>query len=68
MPEKEIKYAAAIAELESILAKMQSPDCDIDNLALYASRAIELLKLCREKLTRTDMELKKSLEALPQQV
>lgn len=68
MPEKEIKYAAAIAELESILAKMQSPDCDIDNLAHYASRAIELLKLCREKLTRTDMELKKSLEALPQQV
>ena len=29
-------YAQAIAELEGILAKMQSPDCDIDNLARYA--------------------------------
>lgn len=68
MPEKEIKYSEAIAELESILAKMQSPECDIDNLALYANRAIELLKECRAKLTRTDEALKKSLEALPGQL
>lgn len=61
---KTITYAKAIAELEDILAKMQSPDCDIDNLSNYATRAIELLKICREKLTRTDEELKKSLEGL----
>lgn len=61
---QQLSYAAAIAELEQILANMQSPDCDIDNLSRYASRAIELLKLCREKLTRTDEELKKSLETL----
>ena len=57
-------YSEAIAELEGILGKMQSPDCDIDNLSKYAARAIELLKHCREKLTRTDEELKKSLETL----
>lgn len=64
MSEKETKYSEAITELEAILAKMQSPDCDIDNLSQYAARAIELLKLCRTKLTRTDEELKKSLETL----
>lgn len=57
-------YAQAIAELESILARMQSPECDIDNLARYTARAIELLKQCRAKLTKTDEELKKSLGTL----
>lgn len=61
---EEPTYSQAIAELESILARMQSPDCDIDNLARYAARAIELLKQCRAKLTKTDEELKKSLETL----
>ncbi len=62
--QSEISYSAAISELEGIVRKMQSSDCDIDNLAKYAARSIELLKLCRAKLTRTDEELKKCLEEL----
>lgn len=58
------KYSQAIAELEEILRKMQAEDCDIDNLAAYAKRSIELLKYCREKLTRTDEELKAALKEL----
>lgn len=58
------KYSQAIAELEEILRKMQAEDCDIDNLAAYAKRSIELLKYCREKLTHTDEELKAALKDL----
>lgn len=58
------KYSQAIAELEELLRKMQAEDCDIDNLAAYAKRSIELLKYCREKLTRTDEELKAALKEL----
>lgn len=61
---EEPTYSQAITELEAILARMQSPDCDIDNLSRYAARAITLLKQCRAKLTKTDEELKKSLETL----
>lgn len=62
--EKEMKYSEAIAELESIVAKMQRDDCDIDSLASYTSRALQLLKYCKEKLFATDQEVKKCLEAL----
>jgi exodeoxyribonuclease VII small subunit len=62
--DKEITYNAAISELEAIIQKMQSPDCDIDNLSKYAARSIELLKICRDKLTKTDDELKKCLQEL----
>ncbi len=64
MEKKEMKYSEAIAELESITAKMQSPDCDIDSLAGLTSRALELLKICKEKLFKTDEEVRKCLETL----
>lgn len=62
--EKEISYGQAVAELESIVAKMQSDQCDIDSLAAYTSRALELLKFCKQKLFTTDQEVKSCLEAL----
>ena len=64
MVKNELKYSEAIAELEAILAKMQGQDCDIDSLASLTSRALELLKICKEKLFKTDEEVKKCLEAL----
>lgn len=64
MEKKEMKYSEAIAELESITAKMQSPDCDIDSLATLTSRALELLKICKEKLFKTDEEVRRCLETL----
>lgn len=57
-------YNKAVAELESIVAKMQSDSCDIDSLSGYTTRALELLKYCKEKLFTTDQEVKKCLEAL----
>ena len=61
MPEK---YSEAVAELESILQKMESDQCDIDSLATYTTRALELLKFCKERLFKTDREVQQCLEAL----
>lgn len=57
VPVTELKYAAALAELEGILKKMQSDECDIDRLVVYTRRASELLAECRRRLTATDEEL-----------
>ena len=64
MEKKELRYSEAIAELESITARMQSPDCDIDSLAALTSRALELLKMCKERLFKTDEEVRRCLETL----
>ena len=64
MEKKEMKYSEAVAELEAITAKMQSPECDIDSLAAMTTRSLELLKFCKEKLFKTDTEVKKCLETL----
>ena len=57
-------YKAANAEHESILAKMESDQCDIDSLSAYTARALELLKFCKDRLFKTDKEVEKCLEAL----
>lgn len=57
-------YKEAIAELEAILAKMESDQCDIDSLSSYTARALELLKFCKERLFKTDQEVEKCLAEL----
>lgn len=64
--EEQLTYNQAINELEEIVKKMQSPDCDIDNLSKYTSRALQLLKLCKTKLTATNTELQKILAEIEQ--
>ena len=60
----DLTYTKAMQELETIVAKMQSDNCDIDALSDYTKRAAELIKFCREKLTSTDEEVKKCIESL----
>ena len=57
-------YTQAITELEEIVKKMQSPECSIDNLSQYTARSLQLLKVCKAKLTATDEELKKVLDEM----
>lgn len=59
--EKELKYEAAFAELQEIVRKMENDELDIDQLSDQLKRAQELIKLCKDKLTKTDEEIKKIL-------
>ena len=52
-------YSEAVTELEEIIKQMQSNECSIDNLSELTSRSLELLQFCKDKLTKTDEELKK---------
>ncbi len=58
----EIKYEKAVSELEAIVGKMERDELDIDQLSKQLKRAKELVKICREKLTRTDEEIKQLLD------
>ena len=58
---KEIKYEAAFAELQTIVRKMENDGLDIDQMSDQLKRAQELIKLCKDKLTKTDEEIKKIL-------
>ena len=59
-----LTYTQAVNELEEIVKKMQSPECSIDNLSQYTARSLQLLKVCKAKLTATDEERKKVLNEM----
>lgn len=60
--EKNIKYETAVKQLESIVGKMETGELDIDSLSEQLKTAKILIKICRDKLTKTDEEIKKLLE------
>lgn len=62
--DNEMTYTKAMQELDAIVARMQSENCDIDSLSAYTKRAAELIKYCKEKLFTTDEEVKKCIETL----
>ena len=58
---KEIQYEDALHELEEISRNMESGEYDVDELATQLKKAQKLIKLCRDKLTKTDQEIQKIL-------
>ena len=56
-----MKYEEAVRQLEDIVRKMENDELDIDQLSDQLKRAKELVKLCKDKLTKTDEEIKKLL-------
>ena len=58
---EQLKYETAFAELQSIVQRMETNNLDIDQLGEQLQRARELIKLCKDKLTKTDEEIKRIL-------
>ncbi len=61
---EKISFNQSLAELEKILAELRSDQCDVDTLAARTRRAVELLTLCRSRLTATEEELRTILASL----
>lgn len=43
-------YAEALAELDRILAELETGDVDVDLLAARVARAAELIAVCRQRI------------------
>lgn len=54
-------YEEAMRQLEDIVRKMESGELNIDSLCNELKRAQGLIKLCRDKLIKTDEEIKQIL-------
>ncbi|MBQ4449764.1 MAG: exodeoxyribonuclease VII small subunit [Prevotella sp.] len=60
---KSPNYEEAVSQLEEIVQKMESGELDIDMMSTELKNAQQLIKLCKDKLTKTDEEIKKILES-----
>jgi len=52
-----VGYAAAVAELEGILAELEGDSVDVDRLGAQVRRAAELIRLCRGRISGARLEI-----------
>ena len=54
-----MKYEEALAQLEGIVRKTESNELNIDEIAAQLKTAQQLIKFCKDKLSKTEAELSK---------
>lgn len=57
-------FSEAMAELESILARIESEEIDVDDLARELRRASQLLEIARAKIRKAEVEVTQIVQAL----
>jgi exodeoxyribonuclease VII small subunit len=57
-------YAAALAELEQILAELDRADVDVDVLASRVRRAATLIAFCRDRIGSARLQIEQVVGSL----
>ena len=57
MAKEKISYDDAITEIEATLEKIEGGDLGVDELAEKVGRVTELLKICRDRLHKTEEQI-----------
>lgn len=57
-------YAEASERLEAIVKRIEHESPDVDELTILVAEAVELMKFCREKLTKADKQLNELMAQL----
>jgi exodeoxyribonuclease VII small subunit len=58
----QISYEDAVKQLENIVSQMENNELDIDQMSSQLKTAQKLIKLCKDKLIKTDEEINKILK------
>lgn len=58
---KEQTYETALARLEEIVESFEQNTLELDKLSVRLKEAQKLLKFCKDKLVKTDADVKKIL-------
>ena len=61
---KAISYNEAMAEVEEILEKIENEELDVDDLAEKVKRVSVLLKICKDKLLKTNEQVEQILKEM----
>jgi exodeoxyribonuclease VII small subunit len=58
----DLKYTKAVQKIDEIIIKIESEEIDVDELSVNVKEAVELIKLCKAKIEKAEMEVKKVVE------
>lgn len=59
-----ITYTEAFNELQEIVRQMENADISVDDLSNNIKKATQLIKICKDKLNKTEEEVNKTIAEL----
>ena len=61
---EELTYTEAFEQLQTIVKQMEDADISVDDLSENIKKASKLNKICKDKLTKTEQEVNKTIDEL----
>jgi len=61
---QKMSYKDAVTEIEEILNKIENEEFDVDELAEKVKRVSTLLKICKDKLMKTNEQVEQILKEI----
>jgi len=58
----EVKYDKSIKKLEEIIEKIEGEAIDVDELSAKVKEAVSLIKTCKNKIEKAELEVKKVVD------
>ena len=58
----ELNYRNAIERLDEIISMIENDDIDVDELSLQVKEAVNLVKMCKAKIDKAEMEVKQVVD------
>ena len=58
----EVKYSKSIQKLEEIISKIEQEEIDVDELSDKVKEAVTLIKTCKEKIEKAELQVKKVVD------
>lgn len=59
---KEMRYRDALKHLDELIAMIEDDDIDVDELGDRIKEAVTILRACKAKIDKADLEVKKIIE------
>ena len=56
------KYREAIEQLDEIISQIENDDIDVDQLGQRVKEAVNLLRMCKAKIDKAELEVKQIVE------
>jgi len=63
---EKMKYGRAVKKLDEIIQKIEDEDIDVDELSDHVKEAVSLVNLCKDKIEKAQLEVKKVVDDFEQ--
>ncbi len=68
MAKEKLKYDAAMAELEQLVAEMEAGDISVDDLSEKIKRSAHLIRFCKSRLKSTQEDVENIIKEMNEEM